>query len=80
MLHKNWTSLVLLLVAAATLSGCISSYGYGGRPGYYGGGYTTYTRAPIYRPAPSGGGWHGMSGGGWGHGWGGGVRGGGCRH
>ena len=76
MLHKNLKSLVLLLVAAATLSGCIPGYGYGMRPAYYGGGYTTYSRTPIYRTTP------GWGGGGWGGGGlrGGGFRGGGCRH
>ncbi len=67
-------SIVIFVLFATVLSGCIPGYGYGMRPGYYGGGYSGYNyRTTTFRPA--GGGW---GGGGWGYS-GGGFHGGGLR-
>ena len=75
MLRHTLTSLALFAVLATTLSGCVPGYGYGMRPGYYGGGRPVYSyRTPTYRTAP---GWGG--GGGWGY-TGGGDHGGGYSH
>lgn len=77
MLRQTAKVLAIFVLTATTMTGCLSSYGYGGRPGgYYGGGYSNYGyRTVSVRPV----------GGGWGHGWGGGgyrggYHGGGCRH
>lgn len=74
MLRQTLKTLAIFVATATLLSGCIPGYGYGTRPGYYGGGYSGYSyRTTVYRPA--GGGWRG---GRWGYS-GGGFHGGGCR-
>ena len=70
--------LMFFVVITIVISGCMSGYGYGLRPGTYGAGYSY--RAPVYRSAPSGGGGGGGSWGYRGGGGGGGFHGGGCRH
>ena len=68
MLRQTFKALAILVITATSLTGCLSTYGYGGRPyGYSGGGYSNYSYRTV-TARPVGGGWGGGGHGG-GHGY-----------